>query len=167
MTALAILLFTCGADVESGPKVDAKIAELKVTFVTGTNEKKEIDLAADRKDEPTVYFFVNTAKFDRPVYRFMKEVDSKLAETNEKAHGYAIWIAPPDDQKRRLTPISESAKFAKTDIGWIAKATPEGWGLNDDAHLTVVVAKKAKVAKVFAWKSVNETDAKAVLEAIK
>lgn len=156
------------ADVESGPKVDSKVSELKATFVTGAHEGKEIDAASERKDEPTIYFFVNYAKFDRPVYRLMKDVDGKLSETNAKAAGAAVWVGVSEDkQKERLSAISQSARFAKIDIAWIRTGTPEGWGLNDDACLTVVVVKERKVTKVFAWKSVNETDSKAVLEAIK
>jgi hypothetical protein len=156
------------ADVESGPKADTKVAELKVTFVTGANEGKEIDLPGERKDDPTVYFFVNAAKFDRPVYRMMKAVDEKLGDANAKAAGFAVWVGvETDKQKERLPLIAQSAKFAKCEIAWITTGTPEGWGLNDDAHLTVVIVKDKKVTKTFAWKSVNETDAKAVLEAVK
>lgn len=168
MTTLAMLMLLIAADVESGPKVDSKVADLKVTFVTGTHEGKEVDIPGERKDEPTVYFFVNTAKFDRPVYRFMKAVDDKLGETNAKAAGFAVWVGvEKDKEKERLPLIAQSAKFAKCDIAWIKTSTPEGWGLNDDAHLTVVIVKAGKVTKTFAWKSVNETDAKAVLDAVK
>ena len=43
---------------------------------------------------------------------------------------------------------------------------PAGWAINADAHLTAVVAADGKVAKAFAFVSVNETDVKAVVEAL-
>lgn len=154
--------------VESGPKVDSKVAELKPHFVTGTHEGKEADIPGERKDETTLYFFVNTQKFDRPVFRMMKDVDNKLGETNAKAAGYAVWVGCKEDkEKERVPAISQSAKFAKIDIARMETATPEGWGINDEASLTAVVVKKGKVSKVFAWRSVNEKDSAKVLEAIK
>ena len=59
----SILFFGCSslayADVESGPKAGDKVAALKVHAVAGTIEDKEVDYAKERKDEPTVYLFVN------------------------------------------------------------------------------------------------------------
>ena len=43
---------------------------------------------------------------------------------------------------------------------------PKDWGLGA-AHLTVVVANAGKVVETFAYESVNDTDAKDVLEALK
>jgi hypothetical protein len=53
-----------------------------------------------------------------------------------------------------------SLKFARTALAAFdgEKSGPEGWGVNPDAHLTVVVANKGKVQKSFAFLSVNETD---------
>ena len=43
------------------------------------------------------------------------------------------------------------------------KSGPNNWGVNPDAHLTVVVAHKGKVVKSFAYTTVNETDVRAVV----
>ena len=48
------------ADVESGPKEGEKIAELKALGVIGLQAGKEADFAAERKDEVTVYLFINS-----------------------------------------------------------------------------------------------------------
>lgn len=169
LAALLMLTFAAtAADVESGPKTDAAVPELKVTFVTGTHEGKEIDLPGERKDEPTVYLFVNNGKFDRPVFRFIKELDSKLGETNGKAAAFAIWVGGKAEKHKDYLPkVAGYFKGGKLDVAWSTNATPEGWGLNDDATLTVVVAKSKKVNKVFAWRSVNEKDVPKVLEAMK
>mgnify|MGYP001601176707 CR=1 FL=1 len=56
----AALLFAppSRADVESGPKAGDKVAVLKAFGVVGTIEGKEADFAAERKDAPTIYLFV-------------------------------------------------------------------------------------------------------------
>lgn len=46
------------ADVESGPKAGEAAGELKVFAILGPVEKKEVDYAKERKDDPTVYVFV-------------------------------------------------------------------------------------------------------------
>jgi hypothetical protein len=59
-----------------------------------------------------------------------------------------------------------SLKFEKTSLAAFDgnKSGPNNWAVNSDTHLTVVVANKGKVVKSFAFTSVNETDAKAVLD---
>jgi hypothetical protein len=47
------------------------------------------------------------------------------------------------------------------------KSGPKDWGINTDAHLTAVVANKGRMAKVFGYRSINETDVPAVREALK
>ena len=44
--------------MESGPKAGDKVAALKAFGVVGTIEGKEADFAAERKDAPTIYLFV-------------------------------------------------------------------------------------------------------------
>lgn len=156
------------ADVESGPKEQADIPALKVTFATGTHEGKEIDLPGERKDAPTIYLFITSDKFDRPVGRFVKELDRKLGAASDTALAYAVWVGGEAERSREYLPrVNQSLKFEKTELAWTTDKTPEGWGLNDEASLTVVVAKGKKAARVFAWRSVNETDVPKVLEALK
>jgi hypothetical protein len=47
------------------------------------------------------------------------------------------------------------------------KSGPTNWGINADAHCTVVVAYKGKVVESIALESVNETDAAKVVDALK
>ena len=51
-------LLATAQDVQSGPKVGAKVADLKVYDATGENKEKSVDYAALRKDKTTVYLFV-------------------------------------------------------------------------------------------------------------
>ena len=158
------------ADVESGPKAGEKVGELKAFGVVGKVEGKEADFAAERKDDPTVYLFVSAENFSRPMARFMRALDGKLGEIDDKAAAVAVWLGgDADAHKERLPKIQMSVNFDKTALAVFAgdKSGPNGWGINPDAHLTVVVANKGKVAKSFAYTTVNETDARAVLAELK
>ena len=47
------------------------------------------------------------------------------------------------------------------------KTGPKGWNVNDMAHITVAVANKGKVAAAFGYASINETEVRKVLAALK
>jgi hypothetical protein len=169
---LAMLLFAAPvgvlkADVESGPKAGEKVGELKVFAVTGAIENKEVDYAAERKDAPTVYVFVNAEKFSRPAARFMKELDKRLEDAGKQAAAIAIWVGGDVDKNKEYLPrVNKSLSFDKTALTVFSgdASGPNGWGVNSDAHLTVVVARGGKVVKSFGFVSVNEIDVKGVLD---
>ena len=48
-----------------------------------------------------------------------------------------------------------------------AKDGPKDWNVNGDAHITAVLANKQKVATTFGYNTINETDVKAVVAALK
>jgi hypothetical protein len=158
------------ADVESGPKAGEKVGPLKVFAVTGPVEGKEVNYAAERKDAPTVYLFVNAEKFSRPVARFMKTLDGKLGDVSDDAEAVAVWVGGDADKNKEYLPRAQtSLKFNKTALTAFAgdAGGPDGWGVNADAHLTVVLANKGKVVKSFAFVSVNATDVRPVLAAFR
>ncbi|HEY1187787.1 MAG TPA: hypothetical protein VGE74_09025 [Gemmata sp.] len=161
---------------ESGPKAGEKAPALKVFGVVGTVEDKDADFVADRKDAPTIYVFVQAMEGGipvggRPAARFLKELDNKIAGTSDKAEIVAVWLGEKafDKHKEYLPKINMSLKFTKTSLAVFAgeKSGPNNWNVNADVHLTVVVVNKGKVAKSFAFTSVNETDVKPVLEELK
>ena len=181
MKALLAVCAVCGfaalagAD-ESGPKAGEKVPALKVFGVVGTVEGKEADFAAARKDAPTIYVFVQAKEGGvpvggRPAARFMKVLDEKIGDVSDKAEIVAVWLGEKafDAHKEYLPKINMSLKFAHTSLTAFDGATggPNNWGVNPETHLTVVVANKGKVAKSFAFTSVNETDVKPVLEELK
>ena len=163
------------ADVESGPKAGEKIPALKAFGVVGSVENKEADFAAERKDAPTVYIFVAAEAGGipvggRPAARFMKTLDGQVAKTDGVAV-VAVWLGDKafDKHKEYLPRINMSLNFEKTQLAAFdgERSGPDGWGINPDAHLTVVVAHKGKVVKSFALTSVNETDVRPVLAELK
>jgi hypothetical protein len=177
----ALVVFTAVAGVsraadESGPKAGEKVPAFKAFGVVGSVEGKEADYVAARKDEPTIYIFVQAMEGGipvggRPAARFMKVLDDKIGDTSDKAAIVAIWLGEKafDKHKEYLPRINMSLKFTKTSLAAFdgEKSGPNNWGVNADVHLTVVVVNKGKVAKSFAFTSVNETDVKPVLEELK
>ena len=159
------------ADIESGLKAGEKVPALKAYGLVGATENKETDYAADRKDELTVYLFVQSEHFSRPMARFMKELDGKISGAGEKAAAVAVWVGDKsfEKDKDRIPKIHGSLKFEKTSIAAFdgEKSGPNGWGVNPDAHLTVIVVNKGKVVKSFAYTVVNDTDVPAVLKELK
>ncbi|HJZ55862.1 MAG TPA: hypothetical protein VKE74_12915 [Gemmataceae bacterium] len=173
--AFAVLVPAVRADVESGPKPGEKVAALKAFGVAGPVENKEADFAAERKDAPTVYLFVQAEEGGlpvggRPLARFMKTLDGELAKADGPA-AVAVWLGEKaiDKHKDYLPRFQMSLKLEKTQLAAFdgEKSGPNGWGINPDAHLTVVVAHKGKVVKSFAYTTVNETDVRAVMAELK
>lgn len=176
MRAILVLVLVAGlsvaawADIESGLKAGETVPELKAYGLVGEIKDKSADFAKERKDLPTVYLFVPSAKFDRPMARMMRELDQKAGDAVEKAGMVAVWIGGDlDANKTRLPLIQQSLKFDRTALAVFEgdASGPNGWGLNADAHLTVIVAHKGKVIKSFAYESINEKETEKILEALK
>lgn len=168
--ALAFLAATAlASDVDSGPKKGAKLAALKVYNATGDDKEKTTDHVKDRKDKVTVYLFIAYDKFDRPLARFMKTLDDKISADFEGVTATAVFLTDDEDKtKKHLPKIQESVKFDKTTLCVFKGADgPKGWDVNTDAHLTVILAAKGKVAAKFGYKSVNDTEVPAVTKELK
>src|SRR6476660_1263697 len=158
------------ADVASGPKAGDKVEDFKAYGVVGAIEGKEGSYVQDRKGEPTVFVFVQQEHWDRPMARMLKTLDKDAKEANEKAAVVAVWLTEkPDAAKEYLPKAQMSLNFANTSLGVFEgeKTGPNNWGINTEAHCTVVVTKDGKVVESIALQSVNETDAKKVVEALK
>jgi hypothetical protein len=156
--------------VLSGPDAGTGVAPLKVFAATGKHEGKELDIAAERKDQATVYLFIPSDKWDRPMARYLKALDKELAGGKEKAEVVAVWLTDQLDQTKEYLPKVQQALMTEaTALAAFTgeKAGPKEWRINDMAHLTAVVAVKGKVAATFAYQSLNETDVPAVLKALR
>jgi hypothetical protein len=107
----------------------------------------------------------------RPAARFMKALDEKIADASDKAAIVAVWLGEKafDKHKEYLPKFQMALKLEKTSLAAFdgEKSGPNNWAVNSDTHLTVVVVNKGKVAKSFAFTSVNETDVRAVVEELK
>ena len=165
LVLLAIGSVVLGQDIESGPEKDKPAPGLKVFDATGAHEGKEVDYAKQRKGRPTVYAFIRADRWDRPMARFLRKLDNEI----KKKDGYvvAVWLTEDVAKSKEYLPVAQrSLQFKATALTCYptAKELPGGWGINNDAHLTVVVAGK-KVGANFGYRSVNETDVPAVMKA--
>jgi hypothetical protein len=174
LLSLALLLFAASAwaqDVVSGPTKGEKVPALMVFDATGTHKDKDVDYAADRKDKPTLYVFIQADKFSRPMNRFLKVLDGKVKEDlGEYAYIVAVWLTDkPDTAKEFLPRVQQSVQYETTALTCFTgdKTGPKDWNVNADAHLTAVVANKGKVVTNFGYNSINETDVPKVREALK
>jgi hypothetical protein len=170
VSAMLVLALALRADITSGPKAGDKVEDFKVFGVVGAIEGKEGSYVQDRKGEPTVYVFVQQEHWSRPMARFLKALDKDVKAANEKAAVVAVWLTEkPEAAKEYLPKAQTSLGFTNTSLGVFEgeKIGPTNWGINADAHCTVVVTNGGKVVESIALESVNETDAKTVVEAVK
>ena len=156
-------------EVSSGPERGKKVPALKVFDATGPNKDKELDYTAERGGKPTVYVFVQAAKWDRPMARFLRKLDEAVEKEGKDTLVIAVWLTDSPDKTKEYLPLAQqSLKLQTTALTCFPgdNSGPDGWGINADAHLTVVTANKEKVAAVFGYRSVNETDVPAVQKAL-
>lgn len=158
-----------GDDLASGPEKGARVPALTVHDCTGENKDKSVDLAALTKDKTAVIALVAADKFDRPMNRFLKTLDTKVAADLESVTLAAVWLTDDEEKTKSFLPrVQTSVQYEKTALAvFNGKDGPKGWNVNSDAHLTVVLVHKGKVAGRFAYRSVNDADVPAVLRELK
>ena len=66
------------AQTISGPAIGSPIQPLKVAAITGDGAGDDLDFAARRKGQSTVFAFVQADKWDRPIARFLSTLDKEL-----------------------------------------------------------------------------------------
>lgn len=155
-----------GDDVESGPEKGAKVPALKVYDCTGENKEKSVDYADLRKDKVTVYLLLPADKFTRQIFRYSKTLDEKLKADFENVYVVAVWLTDDEDKTKEYLPKISTYYETTALTAFKGKDGPKDWNINTDAHLTVVVADKGKVAARLAYNSVNDTEVPKVLKEI-
>ncbi len=164
-----------GQDVESGPKAGEKVPALRVYGVVGAVEGQEADFVANRDGKPTVFVFLaaeetGIPRAGRPAARFLKTLDEAIG-TVDNALIVAVWLGDNAFERHKdyLPRLQQSLQLGKTHLTVFRgpAAGPDGWGINTDAAVTAVVTHKDKVVRSFAFVSVNETDVRAVMTALK
>src|SRR6266404_2792185 len=148
MSSLRVLLAFSGLfipssawaqDISSGPYQGKKVPPLKVFDATGPNKDKEVDYAAERKDKPTIYIFIQADKWDRPMARFLRKLDEALQKEEEDSSLVAVWLTENPEKTKEYLPVAQqSLKFQRTVLACFTgeKAGPKDWNINGDAHLT-------------------------------
>lgn len=158
------------AQLVSGPGVGSSLEPLKVVVAAGDNAGQQVDFADDQKSKPTLFVFVQDASWDRPIARFLKTLDQSLDKEQPDAKIIVIWLTEDVDKAKDYLPkAQQSLKMVRTI--WAVypgdKQGPAGWGINSNAHVTIIVAHDQKVTSSMAHRSVNETEVPAVLKELK
>lgn len=176
MRAIATLAITvilgsshAWADVASGPGEGNAVEKFKVTVVAGESSGKELDFVTERKDKPTVFVFVQSDKFTRPLARFIKVLDDKLKADRQDVDIVAIWLTDDKDKSKDYLPKAfGSLKTERTAWSLFAgeKTGPNTWGINPDADVTIVVSDGAKAKFSKGYRSINDTEVPKVFEAL-
>jgi hypothetical protein len=165
-TVLSIALSTesVRGEVPSGPQPGEAVVALKAFAVSGEPKERDVDYAAIVKEKPAVVVFIAAKEFDRPMFRFLKKLDSDLPP---ETRFVAVWLAEDAAKSKeylpKITQYFDRAALAVFD----GVAGPNGWGVNLDARLTAVVLKNGKTVKSFGYVSLNETNVPEVLESLK
>jgi len=179
LTPLRSVVAICGllllpnlalSQLSSGLAAKSKIPALKVVVVTGDNSGQEVDVAGDRKEQATVYVFIQAERWDRPTARFLKVLDTKLAEQRPQARIYAVWLTDNVEQAKEYLPkAQQSLQLTLTSLTVHPgdKNGPNEWGINADASVTAVIGERAEATESFGYRSLNETDVPALLKAFK
>ena len=170
---LAVLPFLLAAsvsaaqDVTSGPGKGAEVSALTVYDATGPNKGKGVDYAAGRGDKPTVYVLIQADQRDRPMARFLKNLDGVV---DQGASVAGVWLTGDAAKTKEYLPVAQqSLQLQATALTCFTgeRAGPRGWNINADARATVVVANRRKVTATFGYRSLNGTDVPAVRDALK
>jgi hypothetical protein len=157
-------------DVTSGPDKGKPVPALKVFDGTGALVGKEIDYAAERGQKPTIYLLIWADKWDRPMARFFRDLDQAAIKQGGDAAIVAVWVGGDAEKNKTYLPIAQGALKlqASTLTAYTADVLgPNEWAVNNDAHITVVVAGHGKVTEVLGYRSINETEVPKVAEALK
>src|SRR5438552_10181498 len=109
LAGLLLVSPAIGQDVESGPESGKPAAALKVFDATGPGKDKEVDYAAERKDKPTIYVFVQADKWDRPMARFLKRLDEVLQKEGQDSNVVAVWLTDNADQTKAYLPKAQQS----------------------------------------------------------
>ena len=167
--ASASLLAFCAMQLAAeDAATGAAVKPLKVELLQSDGSYSQIDATQASETKPIVYLLIPSARWDRPVARFMKTLDEKLSGYSATAEVRAIWLsAEPDATKEYLPRVQQSLQLQKTTLGVYADAEgPEGWQPGGDIQMVAIVVHRGKMAARFAFGSVNETDVPQVGEAV-
>ena len=168
VSVVCLLTMAALAQAPSGPPAGEKIAPMRVFAATGPNEGKELDYSAQRGAKPTVYILVR--EFDRPVARFMKVLDTEIRQDSAEAAVVAAWLTDQRDVTKEYLPrAQQSLQLQHTALTVFLgdKDAPEGWSVNPEVRVTVVVAGSGKVVESFGYRSINDMDVPRVRAAVK
>jgi len=159
--AWGVLVSVVASDAAvAGPADGNEVPSLKVAAVAGLVTGEEKDFAAERKEQPTIYVFVQADKFDRPIGRFLKTLDQELVKNRKDVQVIAVWLTDDAQKSKDYLPKAQQSIQLEQTVWSVfpgEKSGPAGWNIDIAVTVTVVVADGAKVVKSFDFNSINDT----------
>jgi hypothetical protein len=156
-----------------GPEAGKPVPALKTHQAAGDQADKEVDWQTASKDKPTLFVFVNSDKWDRPVARFLKKLDEAVNEAKQKAMPKAqvaiIWLTKDVDKGKEYLPRAQgSLKLQATSWNVFAGDAydAQGWVLSGDSVINVILVKNNQVNWGRAFSAVNDTTVRPVVAAL-
>lgn len=157
-------------EVQSGPAADATVPPLTVSALESGGGFEQLDVAATAAQKPLVCVLIRGDRWDRPVARMLSVLDSKLRESSAQARIVAVWLTSDVSAARDYLPrVAQSLQPQHTSYAVFEEpgGVPEGWGVSDDAQVTVAILHGGKVARAFGLVSANENDVAKIGEALR
>ncbi len=154
-----------GADLSSGPAPGDALPKAKARMFSGDVKDQTLDLASLVGEQSGVVVLMDASRWDRRMFRFLRALEEKVGEADRVV---AVWLTSDVDWAKEYLP-KISSYFQRTMLS-VFEQDDDGrrdWGVNPDAALTAVTAKKKKVLKSFGYRVVDESDAAEVAETLK
>lgn len=174
MTSMLIGLFLMTSvvrgEIDSGPKAGTEISPLKVSAGTGDRAGQEVDFVAERASKPTAYVFIQHERFDRPLARTLRTLEKAANEAGNETGLVTVFLTRDEAKtKEHLPKIQMSMNFTNNPLAYYPSATtsPDGWAVNPDAYLTVIVVKQGKVVQSFGYRSADESVVREIAKVLK
>ena len=134
LLSLVLVSSVRGQEVTSGPESGVKVPALKVFDATGPHKDKDVDYAAERKDKPTIFVFIQADKWDRPMARFLRKMD-EVVQKEKDVSVVAVWLTEDPDKTKTYLPLAQkSLQFGATALTCFTgeKTGPKDWNVNAD-----------------------------------
>jgi hypothetical protein len=172
-----VLLVTLSVSLDDGtavgPEVGKAIPTLKTFQAAGDQADKEIDWTEGSKDKPTVFVFIHSGKWDRPVARFLKKLDERVNEVRQnklpKAQVAVVWLTKEIDKGKEYLPraqLSLKLQASSWNVFSGEAFDAQGWVLSGDSVVNVIIVKDNKVAWGRAYGLANDETVKPVFAAL-
>ncbi|MFM7316360.1 MAG: hypothetical protein ACKO85_19280 [Isosphaeraceae bacterium] len=143
------------------------VPALNAVVCVGDNAGQKTDLAKARASLPTIYMFIQGDKWDRPIARLLRELDTKVKDQISDGRIIAIWLSnnEVDRYAEHLPRVQQSLKLTMTTYAaWPGDPFgPADWNINRDDHVTIVTTRNGKISGRHTFHSTNEGDAPKIL----
>lgn len=162
--------FAAAEELKSGPATGEPIAAFEVVKCAGAETDgveagKTLCYRCKYGSSPMVMVFSRTA--DGDVAKFVGDLDAAVAKHGD--HGLKGFVnllgAKKEDLEAKAKKLGKSNKAVPVVVPVDFEKGPEGYALNDEAEVTIILAKKGKVvaAHAMAAGDFNADAAKAIL----